>query len=254
MCKKVLNKKVEELKEKEFRSQRVVTFKDIDAVHGRVEGTAKRNFNENKNRLIENEDYFFVKPKDIEKYEIRTSEINNAGTYLITESGYLMLVKSFTDSLAWKVQKKLVNSYFRVKEIKNQYQGLSKELQAIFVLDNKQQKLEKDIKDLKDNMPLFNIDCDELQAQVRKIGVNCLEGKNSLAYKNRSLRGKVYADIQRELKRQFGVRKYKAIKRSQLEIAKNILKNYKLPLQLEDSIKCENNQMELVINKMRGIN
>ena len=35
---------------------------------------------------------------------------------LITESGYLMLVKSFTDDLAWQVQRQLVNSYFRVKE------------------------------------------------------------------------------------------------------------------------------------------
>lgn len=32
---------------------------------------------------------------------------------LITESGYLMLVKSFTDDLAWDVQRQLVNSYFR---------------------------------------------------------------------------------------------------------------------------------------------
>lgn len=34
---------------------------------------------------------------------------------LITESGYLMLVKSFTDDLAWKVQRELVNFYFRGK-------------------------------------------------------------------------------------------------------------------------------------------
>lgn len=34
---------------------------------------------------------------------------------LITETGYLMLVKSFTDDLAWKVQRELVDSYFRVR-------------------------------------------------------------------------------------------------------------------------------------------
>lgn len=32
---------------------------------------------------------------------------------VITESGYLMLVKSFTDDLAWQVQRQLVNTYFR---------------------------------------------------------------------------------------------------------------------------------------------
>lgn len=106
-----------DLSVKELKGQRVVTFKDIDMLHERVEGTAKRNFNENKKHLIENVDYFFVKPADVQKYEIRTSEINNRGTYLITESGYLMLVKSLQDDLAWKVQRELVNNYFRVKEI-----------------------------------------------------------------------------------------------------------------------------------------
>lgn len=106
-----------DLSVKEFKKLRVVTFKDIDMLHERVEGTAKRNFNENKKHLIENVDYFLVKPADVQKYEIRTSEINNRGTYLITESGYLMLVKSLQDDLAWKVQRELVNNYFRVKEI-----------------------------------------------------------------------------------------------------------------------------------------
>ena len=36
----------------------------------------------------------------------------------ITESGYLMLVKSFTDELSWNVQRMLVNSYFNYKEEK----------------------------------------------------------------------------------------------------------------------------------------
>ena len=104
------------LEVKEFNGQRVVTFKDIDTLHERVEGTAGRNFRENKERFIENVDFFFVKPADIQNNEIRRSEINNSGTYLITESGYLMLVKSFTDDLAWKVQRQLVNTYFRAKE------------------------------------------------------------------------------------------------------------------------------------------
>ena len=104
------------LEVKEFDGQRVVTFKDVDTLHERPEGTAGRNFRENKERFMENVDFFFVKPADIQNNEIRRSEINNSGTYLITESGYLMLVKSFTDDLAWKVQRQLVNTYFRAKE------------------------------------------------------------------------------------------------------------------------------------------
>jgi phage antirepressor YoqD-like protein len=101
---------------KEYKGKRVVTFKEIDECHERPEGTASRNFRENKNRFVEGEDYFFVKPKDIQMDEIRRSEINNSGTYLITESGYMMLVKSLTDELAWQVQRELVNSYFKIQE------------------------------------------------------------------------------------------------------------------------------------------
>lgn len=116
MCKELIATNINEMEVKEFRGQRIVTFKDIDAVHGRVEGTAKRNFNENKELLIEGEDYFILKTSDVEKYEIRTLEIPNRGLTVITETGYLMIVKSFTDDLAWKVQRKLINGYFKTKQ------------------------------------------------------------------------------------------------------------------------------------------
>lgn len=45
---------------KEYRGQRVVTLKDVDMVHERPEGTARRNFNSNRNRFIDGEDYFVV--------------------------------------------------------------------------------------------------------------------------------------------------------------------------------------------------
>ncbi len=36
---------------------------------------------------------------------------------VMTESGYLMLAKSFTDDLAWTVQRELVNNYFRARTV-----------------------------------------------------------------------------------------------------------------------------------------
>lgn len=150
-----------ELQAKELRDHRVVTFKDIDTVHERVDGTAKRNFNANKSRFVENMDYFFVKPSDVEGYEIRTSEINNAGTYLITESGYLMLVKSLTDDLAWKVQRELVNNYFRAKQVPDIFSQLSPQTQVLINLELGLNKLEsvvtetrQEIQDIRDVIAL----------------------------------------------------------------------------------------------------
>lgn len=96
---------------KEYNGQRVVTFKDIDLVHNRPEGTARKRFNDNKKHLIEGTDYF-VRKTDEAKEEFGIVAPN--GLVLITESGYLMLVKSFTDDLAWEVQRALVSNYFRV--------------------------------------------------------------------------------------------------------------------------------------------
>ena len=101
------------------KEQRVVTFKDIDMLHERVEGTAGRNFRENKNHLIEDEDYFSIRGSELREFKQATNFVgsNAKEIILITESGYLMLVKSLQDDLAWKVQRELVNNYFRVKEI-----------------------------------------------------------------------------------------------------------------------------------------
>lgn len=105
-----------DLSVKEFRGQRVVTFKDIDMLHERVEGTARKRFNDNKKHFIQNEDYFVLNSDEAVKV---FGIIAPNGLKLITESGYLMLVKSLHDDLAWKVQRDLVNNYFRVKSISN---------------------------------------------------------------------------------------------------------------------------------------
>lgn len=100
---------------KTYEGKAVVTFGDIDAVHGRPEGTARKRFNDNKKRFVKGEDYF-VRKADEAKKEYGITAPN--GLVLITESGYLMLCKSFTDDLSWEVQRQLVNAYFHCKELR----------------------------------------------------------------------------------------------------------------------------------------
>lgn len=105
-----------EMQVREYNGQRVVTFKDIDAVHQRPSGTAKRTFTKNKKHFIENEDYFPITQKEFGTLYVPNHSIvgnPNLEVLLITETGYLMLVKTFRDDLAWKVQRQLVKSYFQ---------------------------------------------------------------------------------------------------------------------------------------------
>ncbi|POF93127.1 ORF6N domain-containing protein [Pseudomonas putida] len=98
----------------EYRGQRVVTLAMIDQVHERPEGTARRNFNEHRGRFNPERHFFEVTADDIRTQSIEQAFAPRTSKgVLITERGYLMLVKAFTDDLAWEVQEQLVERYFR---------------------------------------------------------------------------------------------------------------------------------------------
>lgn len=116
---------------KEYNGNKVVTFKDIDIVHGRADGTARKRFYDNSQHFIEGEDYY-----NLQKSEKRTLgfQVPNRGMIVLTESGYLMLAKSFTDDLAWKVQRELVNRYFKATEEAELYEYFDKTYNGVPVL------------------------------------------------------------------------------------------------------------------------
>lgn len=196
-----------ELQVKEFNGQRVITFKDIDMLHERVEGTANKRFLDNQKHFVKNADYFeFVgeELKEIKRLPNFGIGLNASKAIFITESGYLMLVKSLTDDLAWKVQRELVNNYFRTKDI---YAGMSKELQAILMLDKKYQKQDERISKLENNMTIDYAQQEELSRLAREKIVRVLGGKGTPAYKK--LNKKVFSEFWRDYKRIMRVNSYK---------------------------------------------
>lgn len=134
---------------KEYQGQRVVTLKDIDLVHNRPEGTARKRFNDNREHFIEGTDYFKICASEIRTHKIMelSSKVQEDVT-LITESGYFMLVKSFTDDLAWEVQRALVNNYFRVKTAETNLSQLSPELRLLISLELQQKEQKAAIEDV----------------------------------------------------------------------------------------------------------
>lgn len=104
-----------QLQVKEYKGKRVVTFKDIDRVHQRPDGTARKRFSDNRKRFISGVDFYKISMSEFRTLGGIDDYNYPKGITLITESGYLMLVKSFTDDLAWKVQRDLVDTYFRAR-------------------------------------------------------------------------------------------------------------------------------------------
>ena len=178
-----------------------------------------------------------------------TNNLKNPVTTVIDHAISIDMAKEI--SMIQRTEKgKIARQYFincekKLKEVKKlspmelmelQFKALKEQKEKIAQVENKVDKLEED-------MPLFQIDCKEIQALVRKKGIEALGGYRSIAYNDNSLRGKVYSDIQQQIRREFGVLRYEAIKRSQLEMAKEIIINYKVPLVLENEIKLLNGEV-----------
>lgn len=229
------------------KDKKAMLIKDIAEIHNQQFGEINRRVNDNINRFKEGIDIVDIKADGFEPLGqilgfTKQSFNQTKNIYILSERGYSKLLKILEDDLAWEQYEKLVDGYFNMRA---EIPKMSKELQAIFMLDGKQQQLEHEVKDLKDNMPLFNIDCEELQKEVRKMGIKVLGGKGSPAYKDKSIRTKVYSDIQHQIKRQFGLNSYKAIKRSQLDIAKEIVGKYEVPFVLKNEIDLANRQLAM---------
>lgn len=172
---------------KEYKGQRVVTFKDIDVVHSRPDGTARKRFNDNRQHFIEGEDYFKVCSSEIRTNKLFDIPDKATADYtLLTEQGYLILVKSFTDDLAWKIQRQLVNGYFRVRQIVDE--RLSLETKMLYQMINQIAATEIEAKEarelaqkaidttesIKDAVkPVFDNWREEINKKIKRIQFSC---------------------------------------------------------------------------------
>lgn len=198
---------------KMYEGKRVVTFKDIDACHHRPEGTARKRFNDNKKRFIESVDYFVRKTDEaLNEFGI----IAPNGLILITHTGYLMLVKSFTDDLSWQVQRDLVNKYFAYNELSKKVEKLNSLASMIndLVKDNIDNIICKAVNDIKQEFTdiLNNFTYTPSQSNYwlwKKHVVNPIVGKISQKLKINS--NDVYTLIYDNMAAQYGFYKPYAI-------------------------------------------
>jgi anti-repressor protein len=192
-----------------------------------------------KTNILENA--FATENEDYEGFDINV-EGNETTDYKLSASFAKKLAMGTHNKKGEAAKNYFIKVEEKLKEIAMQPKKLSAleqlqlQNQAILEVNEKVDKIQND-------MPLFKAECDELQSLVRKTGINLMNGKNTLAYKDNSLRGRVYSDIQHQLRREFGVDKYAWIKHSQFNHAKEIVSNYELPTVLKDEITRVNNQI-----------
>ena len=168
----------------------------------------------------------------------RTQEtilINESGLYSLILSSKLPKAKEFK---RWVTSEVLpsIRKTGGYTVPKSPMELLELEFQALREVENKVDVVNSDLQELKNNIPLFAVECDELTHAVNCKIISMLGGKDSIAYKDNHFRGKVYSDLYKEIKRQFGVRSYKAIKRCEISSALEIIKAYSLPIILQQEL------------------
>lgn len=231
----------------EYKNIRVLTTQQIAEAYETDARIISNNFNRNKERYVEGKHFVCLDGEELKEFKTNhhfdeSSRINKL--YLWTEKGAFLHAKSLNTDKAWEVYDRLVDEYFekgsrKPMTIAEQIQLLA---QGNVELEEKIEAVNDDLQEFKRDMPLLALECQKITKAKNQKVVPMLGGKDAPAYKDNSLRQLVYSDIDAQLRREFGVNTYKAIKRNQCDMAIKIINEYELPMYLKDRIDTENAQ------------
>lgn len=171
-------------------------------------------------------------------------------TNFITESGLYAVILRSDKPNAKKFRKwvtsevlpsiRKTGSYGMPKTTGGQIQLLA---QGYTELEQKVNDIKDDVSELKENVPLYSCNIDEIQQHVKRRVVNILGGKQSEAYRDNSIRHKTFSDIWTQLKREYGcVSTYKSIKRKYIDDVHEFIDCYVVPKYLDELIHDANAQ------------
>lgn len=178
--------------------------------------------------------------------EQETIFINESGLYALIFGSKLESAKRFKHWVTSEVLPAIrkTGAYQKPMTTDQKIQLLA---QGNVELTEKIEKVNDDLQEFKKDMPLLALECQKITRAKNQKVVPLMGGKSAPAYKNKSLMHKVYGDIDAQLRREFGVNTYKAIKRNQCDLAVRIIESYKLPMFLQKEIDAENAQMRLPV-------
>ena len=183
-------------------------------------------------------------------------DLGQRGGWLINESGVYALIFGSKLKSAKRFKHWVTSEVLPSIRKTGQYQmpNLSKEMQAIVLLDTRTVQMQERLDRLEYDIPLYGSEADELCGHVKRKGVAVMGGKNSEAYKDTAIRAAVYRDIYNQIKREFGIysddgrpKSYKALKRKYIYDAHELIDAYEVTQYLRELIEAANAQMSLAV-------
>lgn len=230
----------------DFKNQRIMTTKVLAEQFGTEENNIKNNFNNNKSRFIEGKHYFKLQGQELKEFKRLVNDIDEAikfapVLYLWTDRGAARHAKILDTDEAWEVYEDLEENYFRPQG--QAIPKLSKELQAIFAIDERTLKLDERLKAVENNMTIDYGQQLDLNELAKKKVVSILGGKDAPAYKE--LNKKAFSQIWKDFKRIMNVNSYKNTAVKDLDMARKVIIDWKPTRELELMIKGCNSQLRM---------
>lgn len=238
----------------EYKGQVVITTAQLAEVYGASPDNIKDNFNRNKDRFVNGKHYILLTGNDLRQFKNQVAETDlvdkrTSQLYLWTRRGASRHCKILGTDKAWEQFDYLEDNYFE-KQPKSIPLTTAQQIQLLaqgnVELNQRVDTLAERMDNFEQNLPLLPEDADDVSREVKKRVVEVLGGKDSNAYHNKSLSQKVFKDAYRNLKSNFNISSYKAIKRNRKDMAVQIAREYKPPLYLAEQIQAENSQMKFL--------
>lgn len=161
--------------------------------------------------------------KTLSSFELN---LGQRGGWLINESGVYSLVFSSKLPDAKRFKRWVTHDVLPSIRKTGGYIASSKELQAIFMLDSRTVAHEQRITALEGSMVIDYGQQRTLADLVNDTVVKALGGKDSAAYTDKSIRGKTYCEINRDLQRWFRVNSRNNIPRKRFDEAAEYIQRW----------------------------
>lgn len=178
-----------ELSEVRYKEFKVLTTSQVAEAYEVDPKKITDNFNNNKERYVEGRHYICLQGQELREFKSETENLGFAPNlnklYLWTEKGCFLHAKSLNTDNAWLVYERLVDSYFRVRQIAN---DLSPQMQMLYGMLDQMAQTERQAKEAKllaekaveatENIkeavkPVFDNWREEIGKKIKRIQYSC---------------------------------------------------------------------------------
>ncbi|MFD0710581.1 ORF6C domain-containing protein [Paenibacillus sp. GCM10027626] len=177
----------------------------------------------------------------------RTEQNKELPKYILTEQGFALLAMGYTGHKATEFKEQYISEFHRMRSTLEAapFASLSKEMQAIFIIDKRSQEVEQRVEQLENNTTVDYGQQQTLKQFANRRVLQIIGGKLSAAYRDSSLRGKVYSALWNDFKEYFTVNSMCNTARKDLDRALDYIDRWSAPNNLLMEIEAANAQITI---------